>query len=367
MNKVLLTGATGFVGSALAAAFLARSIPVVVVSRNDPDGERTESAILDAAKGFGLNISHAISQHLDVINVDFSDLEQCIPGDMLADVTVAWHCAAEMSYSSSKLASSFETNVGNSTRLFTMLREHSPALQRFYYMSTAFVAGMQGGPVEERLHAGARLINPYQISKWSAERALQQLHGETGVPLTIFRPSVVTGHRKTGWASRNGFGLYMFLDGLRAFSSAGYDHLTVDMKAGVRPDLIPVDQLTDDAVCLTLRQEERQPFEIFHCTGGLNMSTHQLMDDFGAATGVRMSYGPARTSMEQKYSRATDTNMPFANQEWHFSRAALDRTLGRPPAPTLSSEELATMISWYVGPSDAGTADAGTQQSALAG
>ncbi|MCX7293665.1 SDR family oxidoreductase [Janthinobacterium sp.] len=363
MNKVLLTGATGFVGSTLAAGFLARSIPVVVVSRNDPDGERTESAILEAAQGCGWNISNAIRQHLDVINVDFSDLEQCIPDDMLTDITVAWHCSAEMSYSSNKLASSFETNVGNSTRLFALLRDQAPKLQRFYYMSTAYVAGMQGGAVPERLHAGARLINPYQISKWSAERALQQLHLESGVPLTIFRPSIVTGHRKSGWATRNGFGFYMFLDALRAFSAAGYEHLTVDLKPGVRPDLIAIDQLADDALSLTLRQEQRAPFEIFHCTGGLGLNTHELMAACGAATGVRVSYGPALTSLEQKFSRATDVNMPFANQEWQFARSALDCVLDRPAAPALSRDDVAQLIAWYVG-ADAHAAAA--SQSALA-
>ena len=48
-NKVLLTGATGFVGSALAAGFLAKSIPVLVLSRNDPGGVRTATPILEAA------------------------------------------------------------------------------------------------------------------------------------------------------------------------------------------------------------------------------------------------------------------------------------------------------------------------------
>ncbi|MBC8006657.1 MAG: SDR family oxidoreductase [Prolixibacteraceae bacterium] len=350
MNKVLLTGATGFVGSALAANFLARSIPVVVLSRNDPDGERTENAILDAAKGFGLDISKAITQHLDVINVDFSDLEHCISTEVLADVKFAWHCSAEMSYSPSKLASSFEVNVGNSTRLFKLLCAASPRLQRFYYMSTAFVAGMQGGEVTEQLHAGAQLINPYQVSKWGAEHALHLLHRETGMPLTIFRPSIVIGHRESGWTCRNGFGIYMFIDAFRAVGAAGYDHLTADFKASVHPDLISVDQLVEDAVRLTLREQERNPFEVFHCTGGLGISIRELMLLFATASGVGLSFGDPVTSVEQKFSRATKLNMPFANNEWQFERQLLDRALGRAAPPeVLTQHDFSHIITWYLG------------------
>ena len=350
MNKVLITGATGFVGSALAASILARSIPVVAVSRNDPDGERTESAIREAAEGFGLDISEAINQHLDVIDVDFCDLENCISANVLADIRFAWHCAAEMSYSPHKLASSFEVNVGNSTRLFKLLRAASPRLQRFYYMSTAFVAGMQGGTVTERLHAGTQLINPYQVTKWGAEHALQLLHRETGTPLTIFRPSIVIGHRESGWSCRNGFGMYMFLDAFRAFGAAGHDHLTADFKAGVHPDLVSIDQLVQDALTLTLREPERNPFEVFHCSGGLGITLQDLMLRFAAATGVRLSFGTPVTSVEQKFSRATGLNMPFANTEWQFARQALDRALGQAAPPeVLTQHDLSRMIAWYLG------------------
>jgi nucleoside-diphosphate-sugar epimerase len=322
----------------------------VVLSRDDPDGERTESAILDAASGFGLDIAHQITQHLQVINVDFSDLEHCVPRELVADVQVAWHCAAEMSYSPHKLASSFEVNVGYSTRLYQLLAASAPRLKRFYYVSTAYVAGMKGGAVPEGLHGAVRLINPYQVSKWSAEHALHAEHRVNGVPLTLFRPSVVIGHRESGWTVRNGFGIYMFADALRAFGAAGYDHLTVGMKGGMKPDLVPIDQLVADAFGLTQceGQPRRAPFEVFHCSAGLGMTTHDVMEQLGAASGVSLSFGTPLTTVEQKFARATEMNMPFANTEWSFSRAQLDEVLGRsaPPRP-LTREELAHLAARY--------------------
>lgn len=369
MNKVLLTGATGFVGSTLAASFLARNVPIVVLSRNDPDGERTKSAILNAAKGFGFDIGQAIDRHFQVVNVDFADFAQSIPASALADVTIAWHCSAEMSYSVNKLSSSFETNVCCTVQLFNALRAASSKLQRFYYMSTSYVAGMRGGPVDARLHADSKLINPYQVTKWSAEHALHLLHLETGIPVTIFRPSVVVGHRKSGWTFRNGFGFYMFIDAFRAFNKAGYDSLTLDIKPEVRPDFIPIDRLADDVIDLTLQTERRKSFEVFHCTGGLTISTQETLRLMGVQCNVRVSYGKPVTSIEQRFDRATETNKPFANVEWVFSRESLDHLLGREPAKELLTiEQITRIIRWYLElePQDATSDKANVGQAALA-
>lgn len=349
MIKVLVTGATGFMGSALAASFLARSIPVVALSRNDPDGARSVAAIREAARGFGMTSFPAIEEHLQVVDADFSDPRLGLPDAALERITHAWHCAAEMSYSPAKLASSFEVNVGNSTRLFEALCSQIPGFQRFYYVSTAYVAGMDGGVVDEQLHARPRLINPYQMTKWSAEHALHLLHMRTGLPLTIFRPSVVSGHRRTGWAVRNGFGMYMFVDALRAFAAAGNLHVKVDMASGVRPDLISIDQLAADALALTLQGQGRKSLEVFHCTGGRGVSSHALMACFAQATGLAISFGRPDTTRELKFARAIALNMPFANTEWAFSRAGLDRVLGRAAAPdVLTMEEIACLVAWHL-------------------
>ena len=53
MATVLITGCTGFVGSAIAATLLGAGFRVLALSRNDADGERTRAAVREAAAGFG--------------------------------------------------------------------------------------------------------------------------------------------------------------------------------------------------------------------------------------------------------------------------------------------------------------------------
>jgi nucleoside-diphosphate-sugar epimerase len=348
-NKVLLTGATGFVGSALATGFLTQSIPVLVLSRNDPDGARTTTAILEAADGFSLDLSHSISSHLSVIDVDFSNIEHSIPLDALTSVKYAWHCSAEMSYSPSQLASSFQVNVGISARLFQLLCAASPGMRRFHYISTAYVAGMQGGLIEEQLHAAPSLINTYQMTKWGAEQALHMLHRKLAMPLTIFRPSIVVGHSRTGWTSRNGFGFYMFLDALRTFSTAGDGCLTFNYRPDIHPDFIPIDQLVRDAVALTMREESRAACEVFHCTGGLGVSNQELMSCLAEISGVPVTLGHPVTEFDKKFERAIKLNMPFANTEWQFVRRGIDHVLGCDTAPEiLTSADISRLANWYL-------------------
>ncbi|MGL6162693.1 NAD-dependent epimerase/dehydratase family protein [Microbulbifer sp.] len=348
MHQVLITGVTGFVGSALAASFLARGASVTAVSRNDPDGVRTINAVLTAAHGCGLDVSGAVERHLRVIDIDFAELETALAETGLEQITEVWHVAAEMSYSAHKLGVSFDTNVGNSARLYETAVRCAPNCRRYYYVSTAYVAGMAGGPVREELHSRSHMVNTYQVTKWSTEQSLHLLQQRLGLPVTIFRPTVVVGHRHTGWAHRNGFGFYMFQDAMIAIARAGHPELTVDLLPDTRPDLVPIDQLCADACSLTLRQHSGDDFEVFHGSGGINVRMEEIVRIWGQVAGVNARLGAPTTSLEQKFDRAVGPNRPFARTEWQFERTRLDAAIGleRPVQP-LSREELYALCSWY--------------------
>lgn len=348
MHQILITGATGFVGSALAANFLARGAGVTAVSRNDPDGVRTVNAVLTAAHGCGLDISGAVKKHLRVVNIDFAELETQLTEEQLADITDVWHVAAEMSYSAHKLAVSFDTNVGNTARLYETVAQRAPNCRRFYYVSTAYVAGMAGGTVREELHPRSHMVNTYQVTKWSTEQSLHLLHQRHQLPVSIFRPTVVVGHSTTGWAHRNGFGFYMFQDAMIAIAKAGHRELTVDLLADARPDLVPIDQLTSDACSLSLRQDAGGDFEVFHCAGGIGVPMGEIVHIWGDVAGVKARLGAPTTSLEQKFDRAVGPNRPFARTEWQFDRSRLDAATDRSqPVKPLSRDELYALCSWY--------------------
>lgn len=356
MHTVLVTGTTGFVGSALAASLLARSISVMALSRNDPDGERTRAAIDAAAKGFRLDISDALKSQLSIVNIDQDNLSASLDVRALQKVTAAWHFATEMSYSNRSLTQSFKTNVTGSSELYRLLSIHVPSCHRFYYVSTAYVSRPSESTLKETLAMDGLYVTPYHASKLTTEFVLYALHGLHRLPLTLFRPTVIVGHEHTGWARCNGFGLYMLADAMDAVIRAGLSELTLDIEPGARPDLIPVNRLVDDALVLTLRTDVARGLEIFHCSGGLGLSFIEIAALFAEAFGVRVSFGAPVTSLDEQIGWGLESRKPFMDNEWRFDRSQLDKALKRPHGlPAISLDTLRHLIVWYKSNLNAGT------------
>jgi nucleoside-diphosphate-sugar epimerase len=350
MKTILLTGATGFVGSALAAAFLARSDRVIALVRNDPDGERTRAAVRGAAEGFETSLSEtALDQHLDIVEVDHHSYVARLASAGLAAISDVWHVAADMSMGKDKLPQSFATNVGMTSELYGYVTRHIPQCRRFYYMSTAYVVGLDGGRVDESLHFGGNCVNPYQVSKRCAEYSLALQSSASRLPVTIFRPTIVVGHRVTGWTVRNGFGLYMFVEAMKMIAAGKQKSCNLPLTSTSRPDLLSVDRLVDHAVTLTVRTRTRKPLEVFNCSGGGDMSMGELVSEIGRLCGIAVRFSPPETELEKFVAAGMESRMPFANTEWQFSRSKLDQAMGHRHGGTpLSLEELRRIVRWYL-------------------
>ncbi len=349
MKTVLLTGATGFLGGSLAASLLARGTRVIAVSRNDSNADRTKQSVLDAACGFQLPFPREVFQRLTVIDAGDGPLADALDAELLRDVEVVWHCAAEMAYSTDKLARAFRTNVCDTADLYRRVAENAPGCSRFYYVSTAYTAGMRGGETLEALHVGNPCVNSYQVTKWAAEQVLSVLHTQGKLPVSIFRPTIVVGHSRTGWARRNGFGVYMFVDAIDAVRKAGFADVTLNLASDARPDLVTVDRLIDDMVGLTLRRDQGRDFEVFQCAGGQHLSTQQITSAIGLVAGVEVNYGTPQKALDRRIDRAIGANRPFANTDWTFSRTRLDAALDRTISPAIPVSEplLRHLVTWY--------------------
>lgn len=351
LSTILVTGATGFVGSSLIARLLADGMRVIAVARNDAAGERTRAAVQSAAIGFDLPAGLAASDRLTVLDANLDEPEASMPASQLAEVTAVWHTAAEMSYASQKLLASYQANVVNTLRLYRHVAAHAPQCRRFVHVSTAYVAGMLGGRVSETLHAGKPYVNTYQITKGAAEHALAHAQQASRLPVTLFRPTIIVGHRHSGWTRRSGFGFYMFVEAIASVGRVGVRRLHLRLDPRALPDLISIDALVHDAVHLTALPP-RQGVEIFHCSGGHGASIEEVMHAIGGTCGVEIAFGDPQTAVDKRIDRAIEANRPFANTGWHFDRSKLDAVLGAAAYSRLrtpvSAGELRRMADWYV-------------------
>jgi nucleoside-diphosphate-sugar epimerase len=348
MTTVLITGATGFVGSAIASNLLVAGYDILALSRNDSDGERTRRSVRDAAAGFGKPLDEAAEQRLTVIEANPDQLETVLTCERLSGVCAAWHVAAEMSYARQKVLSSYHTNVGLTTQLYRLLASRAPQCKRFFYVSTAYTGGMDGGLVEEVLHAGLPYDNVYQLTKCFAEHALVHNQAQAGLPVTLFRPTIVVGHTSSGWARRNGFGLHMFFEAIAKMGHIDIAEVWFNLNAATHPDLIPIDRLASDAVVLTTRAALGAMVEICHCAGGRGLTLDSMLRTIGRSCGVAVHFGPLKSAADKSIDRAIDPNRRFASTDWLFSSRNLERLLGHEPRPPVSESQLEKMVRWYL-------------------
>lgn len=350
MKTILITGATGFIGSAVAASLLAHGNSIILVSRNDQDGSRSRNSILDAASGIEMDVDPQALERLTVVDAGNADLADALDHANLKEVDLVWHCAAEMSFWNINLPQSFHTNVCGTADLYQKIAAHAPNCQRFYYVSTAYTTGMGGGDVNEELHVDNPCINAYQTTKWCAEHALHHLHRQCRVPVTVFRPTIVVGHTQTGWTRRNRFGLYGYVEAIQLASDAGANEVRLDISDQGRPDIIPVDCVIDDAIGLLSRANQGSDLEIFHCSGGRNLTMRQVASIAGEVIGVKVNFGSPETQLDRRAHQIIKWTLPFANEDWAFHRSRMDAALQRTYEPLMfRAPQWRHLVAWYCG------------------
>lgn len=174
MSWLLVTGASGFVGRALAARLAA-------------DGHRLRLAL--RARPVTLPASTEAFIH--------GDLGEAIDWTpALAQIDAVVHCAARVHVMADTVADPLAEfrccNVDGTLRLARAAA--AAGVRRFVFISSIKVNGESTVPGRPFTATQAPApIDPYGVSKWEAEQQLRKLSAETGMELVIIRPVLVYG------------------------------------------------------------------------------------------------------------------------------------------------------------------------------
>jgi len=177
-ETILVTGAGGFVGSALIPALEQRGYRVRSVFRSP------------AMLGDSLRSTDQTSSSLDITSRDIRW------GPVLADITVVIHLAGLAHVTSRKSRQSFpryrQVNVESTLRLARNAARRG--VKRFIYISSAKVHGdcSPEGKAFSETDAPAP-GDAYAISKWKAEQALRKIEAATDMQVVIIRPPLIYG------------------------------------------------------------------------------------------------------------------------------------------------------------------------------
>lgn len=247
MNRVLVTGASGFVGSALVSRL-----------KNEP----------------GIDVVPAVRETRDASCLELGDLEeQRFTASQLQGFSSIVHAAARVHVMRDRASDPLAEFRRINTAATLALAEAAAkaGVRRFIFISSVKVNGettRMGAPFSADDLPGPQ--DPYAISKLEAEQGLFELAQRTGLEVVVVRPPLVYG------------------PGVRA----NFQNMMRWLRLGVplplggvenRRSLVALDNLVDLLVCCL--EHPAAVGQIFLVSDGKDLSTTELLTQLGAALG----------------------------------------------------------------------------------
>jgi nucleoside-diphosphate-sugar epimerase len=282
---VLVTGATGFLGTSLVQRLLSRGVRVRVLARSPAK-----------AKSLKDRGAEVVAGHIT---------DRTAVGAAADGAAVVYHLAGRLFAPGIPATEYYRTHVEGTELLLARCREES-SLERFVHCSTTGVLGVTGDrPADET--APCRPTNAYEATKAEAELAVRE-RSRDGFPAVIARPGLVYG--------------------------PGDLHLLPFFRAVLRRQFRPIGRRTvwlhpiyiDDMVEALVRCGERAEAvgECFHLAGREPVSLAGLADAIARAGGSRMSRGYIPLPAAQALAVVGDRLPPNLRRSAPLTRGRLD-------------------------------------------
>lgn len=322
-ERVAITGATGFVGSAVTRAFLKAGYAVRVLTRNSSPREL-----------------------LAGLDVETADADLAVPqtfGAALAGCNGLVHVAADYRLFVTDPAALYRANVDGTRAL--MQAALAAGLRRVVYTSSVAVLGHRAdrAPADEETPASlADMIGHYKRSKFLAEVEVSRMVAESGLPAVIVNPSAPVGPRdlKPTPTGR------MVLDAARGRMPAYLD-------TGL--NIVHV----DDVALGHLHAYERGAVGRRYILGGENLSLRDIFTALAQLAGVRpprLKLAPGllmplaglaeiAARLTASTPRLTRDELRMARHPMYYSSARAERELGYRHRPATAAFRDA--LAWY--------------------
>ncbi len=320
----LVTGATGFVGAAVARRLLAAGHDVRVLVRPGADRRNLEGLRVETAAG-------------DL--TDPASLARALSG-----CDALFHVAADYRLWVPQPDAMYRANVAGTRDLMTAAL--AAGVKRLVYTSSVAVLGhaADGAPADEETPSTlADMIGHYKRSKFLAEAEVRRLVGEEGLPAVIVNPSTPLG---PGDVKPTPTG--------RVIVDAASGRMPAYVDTGL--NVVHVDDVADGH----LRAFERGAAGERYILGGENMTLKEILDAACASAGRRpprvrlphaavipvavLSEGWARIFGGAE-PRATLDGVRMARIPMYFSCAKAKRALGYDPRP--AGEAIRDAVAWF--------------------
>ena len=252
-KNIFITGVTGFLGNELVKGLLNDysdgNIYLLIRSNkrltaqerfNNYLNELSNDLSLDKAvlkERLQLVEGDVESPKLGLSDSDFQNLAQKIDG--------IYHSAASV-HLTAPIEIIRKTNVTGTLHVLQLgeMAMQKGGLKAFHHVSTAYIAGKRKGIIYEKdLDCVQKFNNNYEQCKFEAEKLVETYHSK--IPITVFRPSIIMGHSKTGWT--NAFNVLYEPMRMGYFNSLPV--IPISPKATI--DIVPIDFVSESLLYLS--------------------------------------------------------------------------------------------------------------------
>lgn len=287
--NVLITGGTGFVGKATLARLVDEPAydRIYLLVRGKRDQSAAERVNTIVRRMFPPHKAERLLGRIRAVSGDLTEPGLGLGAEDVAELTTRvqqiLHVGASTEFGA-PLDESRLNNVEGTRHVldFAVTLRKQGVLQRFDYVSTAYVAGKLKGIVkEDDLARGQEFANSYEQSKYEAELLVRAYAGADALPIAIYRPSIVVGDSNSGYTPH----FKVLYWPLLLLSKNLLPFFAVNPRAIL--DVVPVDYVADAMVALMQRRESLGA--TFHLTAGLGQEIRirEFLRDAYRIAGIR--------------------------------------------------------------------------------
>jgi dihydroflavonol-4-reductase len=318
----LVTGATGFVGSAVTRALLRRGQRVRILARPGSDRRNLAKLCVEIAEG-SLEAPEALAR-------------------AVTGCRYVYHVAADYRLWVPDPEPMFRTNVVGTRDL--MIAALDAGVERVIYTSSVATLGLvpKGSADEETPSRAEDMIGPYKRSKFEAEEVVRDLAQRRGLPVVIANPSTPVGPSDIKPTPTGRMILEAARGQMPAFVDTGLNIVHVD-----------------DVAEGHLAAAEKGRIGERYVLGGENMSLAEILAEVSRAAGrrapsLRVPHGmlyPVAVGAELaarltgREPLITLDGVRMSRKKMYFSSEKASRELGYRPRP--AREAIIDAVSWF--------------------